>query len=50
VFLNDHVAKIDADAEPNTPLVTNHRLTVDHPALHLDRTAHRINDTRKFCQ
>jgi hypothetical protein len=50
VLLNDHVAEIDADAKPDAPFVGNYRLTVDHPSLHFDRTAHCINDTWEFRQ
>src|SRR5262249_36050898 len=33
VFLNDHVAEIDADSKPDALLVGHLRLAVDHPAL-----------------
>src|SRR5262249_39430167 len=42
------VAEIDADAEPNAPLVGNHRLAIDHPSLYLSGAAYCVNHTRKF--
>jgi hypothetical protein len=48
VFFDDHVAEVNADAEPDPPLLGHLRLTVEHPALNLGRTAHRVHDTRKF--
>src|SRR6516165_3258835 len=48
VLFNDYVADIDPDAEPDPTLFGNVRLTVDHPALDLDRTSHRTQNTRKF--
>ena len=50
VLLDDHVAEIDADAKPDASLVWHLRFAVNHASLHLDRTAHCINDTRKFRQ
>src|ERR1700751_5197902 len=50
VFLHDHIPDIDTDTEYDTPLVRQIGLAVDHPALHLDRTAYCINDTREFRQ
>jgi hypothetical protein len=48
VFLSDHVAEIDADAEPDAPLVRHLRLSVGHPPLHLDRATHGIHDAREL--
>jgi hypothetical protein len=48
--LGDDVAEVDADAEPDAPLVADHGLTVDHPALNLGGAAHRVDDARKFRQ
>jgi hypothetical protein len=48
VFLNDHVAEIDADPKPDPPLVRHLQLTVDHTALDISCAAHGIHDTRKF--
>jgi hypothetical protein len=50
VFLNDHVAQIYPDAEPDAPLLGHLGLALDHPALDLGRATDGINDTRKFCQ
>jgi hypothetical protein len=44
----DHVAEVDADPEPDAPLVGDHGLTVDHPALHFGGAAHRVNDAPEF--
>ena len=41
---------MDADAKPDAPLVRHPRLAVDHPALDLGGTAHRIDDAGKFRQ
>jgi hypothetical protein len=48
--LDDDVAEVDADAKPDAPLVGHFRLAVEHAALHLGGTAHRIDDARKFGQ
>jgi|SRR6516164_7879884 hypothetical protein len=48
VFLNDHVTEVDANAEPDPALFGHFRLTVDHPALDLDRTAHGIDHAREL--
>src|SRR6516165_9714500 len=48
VLFYDHVAKIDADAEPDPALFGYVRLTVDHPALDLDSATHGVDHTRKF--
>jgi hypothetical protein len=50
VFLNDHVAEVDADAKPNAPIVRHLRLAVDHPALNLSGAAHCVHNTWKFRQ
>jgi hypothetical protein len=50
VLLNNHVAEVDADAEPDAPLVGHLRLAVDHPALDLRGAAHGVYNTRKFRQ
>jgi hypothetical protein len=50
VALDDDVAEIDANAKPDAALVGYIGLAVNHPALHLGRTAHRVDDTRKFCE
>ena len=49
-LLDDHVAEIDADAKPDAPLVGHIGLAVDHPALHLDGAAHRVDDAGEFRQ
>jgi hypothetical protein len=38
VLLNDHVAEADTNAEPDPALFGHVRLSIDHPALDLDRT------------
>src|SRR6516162_8591905 len=48
VLFYDHVAEIDADAEPDPALFGYVRLTVDHPALHLDRAPHDIHHAREL--
>jgi len=48
VFLDDHVAQIDPDAEPDAPILAHFRLAVDHAALDLHGAAYRIDDTWKF--
>src|SRR5262249_55342258 len=48
VLLCDHIPEVDPDAESDVPLLGYFRLAVNHPTLHLDRTAHGIHDTRKF--
>jgi hypothetical protein len=50
VFFNDHVAEIDADPKPDAPLSGHFILTLDHSALEFRGTAHRVHDTRKFCE
>ncbi len=50
VILDDDVAEIDPDAEPDPPLVGHIGLAVDHRPLHLGGTAHRVDDAREFRQ
>jgi len=50
VFLDDHVAEIDADAELDPPFHRDIGIALGHLPLHLDRAAHRIYDTRKLRQ
>src|SRR4029077_20321104 len=50
VFLNDHVAEIDAYPKPDALLFGNLWLAIDHPALHLDRASHRFYNTWKLDQ
>src|SRR6516164_403727 len=50
VFLDDHVAQIDPDAEPDPALLGHVRLTVDHPSLDLYGAAHRVDHARELCQ
>ena len=50
VFFNDYVAEVDADAEPDAPLLGHLGLSVGHPALDLDGTADCINHTGKLRQ
>src|ERR1700730_11288461 len=46
--LGDDIAEVDADAQPDPPLVRRLGLPVDHPALHLGGAAHRVDDAGKF--
>ena len=48
VLFNDHIAEIDPDAEPDPALFGHVRLTVDHPALDLDRTPDRVDHAGEF--
>jgi hypothetical protein len=50
VFLDDHVAEIDPDTELCLPFHRDIGVALDHPPLHLDRVAHRIDDTRELDQ
>src|SRR5215471_689138 len=47
---DDHIAKVDPDAESNAPLFGHFRLTVNHPSLNLHRASPCIDHTRKFRQ
>jgi hypothetical protein len=44
VFLNDHVAQIDADAELHQPRRRDVRVASRHPALNLGSAQHRVGD------
>ncbi|HJX22510.1 MAG TPA: hypothetical protein VJ454_16050, partial [Steroidobacteraceae bacterium] len=44
IFLNDHVAQIDADAELHPPCRRDVRVASRHPALNLDRAQHGVGD------
>ena len=50
VRLGDHVAEIDADAKPDAPVGIEIGVAVEHAALHLGGTAHRIDDAGEFRQ
>ena len=50
VALDDDVAEIDADAEPNALLVGHFGLAVEHAALHLGGAAHGVDNAGKFRQ
>ena len=50
VLLSDHVAEIDADAEPYPQLLGHLTLAVDHPALDLHSASHGVHHTGKFGQ
>jgi hypothetical protein len=49
-LVDDNIAEIDADAEFNRRLSGNVGAALCHVALHLDRTANRIDDTGEFNQ
>ena len=50
MLLRDHVAKVDADAEPDPEVFGHLRLTLGHFTLDLDSTADAIDYARKLCQ
>src|SRR5262245_23256363 len=50
MLLDDYVAQIDPDAEPDAPLVGHLRFAIDHPALDLHSAAHGVHYTEKFRQ
>src|SRR5207244_4057020 len=50
VFLNDHIAKIDANAKLNPPGRRNVGVASGHPALNLDPAQHRVGDAVEFDQ
>src|SRR6266436_3916812 len=50
VFLNDHVAQIDADAELHPPRRRDVRVTSRHSALNLGSAQHGVGDAVEFDQ
>jgi hypothetical protein len=48
VAVNDDVADIDADPEVDAPIGRLGEVSLRHPLLHLDGTAHGIHDTREL--
>ena len=48
--LDDDVAQVDADAQPDTPLVRQLGLARRHGALNLDGAVHRLDDARELGQ
>ena len=50
VLFNDHVAEVDADAEPDPPLLGHVGLAVAHSSLDLRGAPHGIYNARKFHQ
>jgi hypothetical protein len=48
VLLDNHVAEIDADAEPDASLLRHLRLAVEHPTLDLHSAAHGVHHTGEF--
>jgi hypothetical protein len=44
IGIDDDVAEIDANAEFDPRVLRHGGVSVDHPALHLDGTAHRLDD------
>jgi hypothetical protein len=50
VFLDDHVAQIDADAELHPPRRRDVRVASRHPPLDLDSAQHRIDDAVELDQ
>ena len=50
VALDDDIAKVDSDPKHEPLADRDTRVALRHAALHLDCTAHRIDDARKFHQ
>jgi hypothetical protein len=50
VFLNDHIAEIDAHTEPDPALPLHLGLALGHPALEIDRTPDGIHHARELGQ
>src|SRR5204862_958222 len=50
MFIDDHIAEVYADAEPDLPFLGHLRLAVEHRALDLVGTAHGFHNTYKFRQ
>jgi hypothetical protein len=50
IRFGNHVAEVDADAEPDPTLFAHLGLAPDHAALHLHGATHRINHTRELGQ
>jgi hypothetical protein len=50
LIVYDHIAEVDADAEPNAPVVRNIGIALDHALLHLDGPAHRFDRAGKLDQ
>ena len=48
VALLDHVAKMDADAELDAPVLGHAGVPLDHGVLNLDRAAHRVDDAAEL--
>ena len=48
VALLDNVAKMNADAKLDALFRGKARVALDHPALHFDRAAHRVNNAAEF--
>jgi hypothetical protein len=49
-MLDDDIAEIDPDAEPDAPVFNDIGVPGCHRALHLGGTPNRVHDTRKFHQ
>jgi hypothetical protein len=47
-MFRDHVAEVDADAEPDAALFGHVWLSISHPALDLNCTPHGIHNTGKL--
>ena len=50
VALGDDVAKVDPHAKPDATPVRNLGIAIDHSALDLGHTAHRVDDAGEFRQ
>jgi hypothetical protein len=50
VLLNDHVAEVDADAEPDPLLLRHLGLALGHAALDLHSAAHGVDNAHELSQ
>src|SRR5207237_10632560 len=50
VAINDDVADVDANTKVKTLMGRSSCITLGHATLHVDRTAHRIDNAREFQQ
>ena len=50
MLLNDHIAEVNPNAEPNPALLGHLRFTIGHSALDFDSATDGIHNTRKLRQ
>jgi hypothetical protein len=48
LVVDDYVAEVDPDSEPDAPVICDIGVAFDHPLLRLDRPAHRFDRARKL--